>query len=405
MNLVESKGVDNMEKIYGGAISITREALMQLLKIKGELVHITSDPVSGCFEFYFKGGAGEFPEIAEGNRTPRMKAEYTCQQDLNGECQVVKVDLVDIEGGFKCYPHYEHKPCNLCIDGTDNHKVTRPCYGKKGCKHQDYSPLAGNNMYLCIKAGITCMQPTKSCDECEIIKLHIDRMEKEQCFGCLDGIVMIDHKTAKYKDCFRSSKCKHLKAHIVEEPAEKQEETKELIPCRYFPKSWSCSYPEDHCSKCRLKKQAESSQCSTCHEDSLKCRSYGKPDCKMAYLKFLYEDNSTITKRLQSDNGIRLSTEEVLAKRKEILKQGDETKNESTEKKEAERKCKQCEGQEYAKRNWGCYKSNGCKFKEEDKKEELNALFRCPYNTKFYCDQANKGVGGMQCISCDKRTV
>lgn len=322
------------------------------------------------------------------------------------------------------------------------------------------------------------MQPTKSCDECEIIKLHVAEAEEEKkarekheepkyktcpfdlssqcghdnCVGCL----VLDSWRANCLDCvpredshrcYMSPRCKYKsnnwsiqtrkneETERIEaeerEAEEKKEETKELKPCRYFPKSWSCSFGADECLICNLKKQAESSQCSTCDENSLKCRSYGKLDCKMAYLKFLKPEPvmCKYNKFVNCIDGNRECSKcdnmprpqclacsgkssgcrsygmpdcryriEFLAKSKK--KQGDETKNESTEKKEAERKWKHCEGDEYTKRNWGCYKSEKCRFKEKDKKEELPPAIDCPYKAGCLCNIKPEDIGGLKCVGC-----
>jgi hypothetical protein len=78
-------------------------ALQELLRIKGELVHISSDPLTNNFDLYFAGDKDHFPELEEACEAPRLYAITTVKDHVMQ--RVVLQDWADKTE----YVHYDRE--------------------------------------------------------------------------------------------------------------------------------------------------------------------------------------------------------------------------------------------------------------------------------------------------------
>lgn len=604
------------KEVYGGAIQITPQLLMQLLRIKGDLVHIESDPISRCFKLYVKGGAGEFPKVAEGVITPRMKAEYLCSNV--GDVPIVnRVTLVNVEDGSE-FIHYNE--CDQCQNGTHLIKISdgegqiskisytqpRACLGSPQCRYSIQTkeletrqgvaqepPEKKKCLYIsylecerdhkcegCMTDKLQPKEPEeKICDKCmgdfpkntseqcsscsgeptdrcrsygmpkcrfrskyvaekeeeknkKKVRCPFDQITsctfpdcvsqmnecftwenwKKTCMDCAKTILTREDKPSCYKSsrcrfrnnkteieqtslanknlalelkkskednlkkdletvegvhkveihekkgveskwycpfspanlcgqanckdcskfkdwkrlckdcdgyskehlgdkrpkntCYESSKCKFRDHNHAGDGLELMElvrkiendELVQLLPnCRFYPQSWSCSFPETECKMCFLKRKADTDMCKTCGQDHGQCKTYGISGCKFTP-KYLGLQEQVMCKVVANIGCHRADRDCNVCDNNLVENKGDETKNETSEKED--NKCIHAEGDctsiTEREKDIRC---QGCKVKQEADKKK----FQCPYNPKWLCDRAPKSVGGLDCISCDKR--
>jgi hypothetical protein len=90
-------------KKYGGRVNVSPIALQELLRIKGDLVHIDSDPLTNNFDFYFMGDQEHFPELQEAMEAPRLYAICTVKEGI-----MQKVVLEDWQNKTQ-YVHYDRE--------------------------------------------------------------------------------------------------------------------------------------------------------------------------------------------------------------------------------------------------------------------------------------------------------
>lgn len=91
------------EKTYGIKVKITNELLSHLLFIKGRVVHVQSDPISSCFEFFITGDEGHFPEVIEGCQCSTGVMIASSKDNV-----IISTEIEDVTTGI-VYPHFRRE--------------------------------------------------------------------------------------------------------------------------------------------------------------------------------------------------------------------------------------------------------------------------------------------------------